>query len=590
MKNRQHAPGGMDVLPWLTMARWGFCVMLLAGGFSLTAVAQGFLPSLESSGTLPNGMTPVMELMAPASASPMSASQPLAAKTESAVKPASQSAAGVQPIVKAPSSVLESMPLKPAAAKIATLPKPELSPLPGYGDTVPPVERSAQAPMQPSEQAPEQHPAAGPVAPLTSDPSASLSTPDADFRLKPAAIIQDAASDSESSMRKGRSRQKKHRPSKAQPESLTGTAYPQAVLNQENVKPVAQSAKLESRSVQPKPQSQAQAKAQPLVLEATPLASPSALIKPESTPPEVSDAEAAAARKPLKISVDVSQAIQDAKNIFKPDAIKAVSYTPMPGIAVFAVVKHGNERVFGDLPTLFAREYAQRLGVKVPGTKIYNPIYTVDELRMQGLGHVYDQIMSYYIKTGAPEPTAMDYLLKQISANRPSITRVVFVEADVDFTHPDASTNLMDRVKLAMTDDTPKQMKYFVNSRLQIFDAEKPGFPVVWGGSWRRSVKMDQFYNVTPSVYTDSDSQQAFARVSRQMSQEILFLTPKEAYMIPQYDTAVQGELVNKGLSANSTQAFPNLPETQPQANGRLSNENKQAIERILERQNSIAP
>jgi hypothetical protein len=308
--------------------------------------------------------------------------------------------------------------------------------------------------------------------------------------------------------------------------------------------------------------------------------------KPAESKPVAASPEPAAPRKPIKLSIDFSQAIQDAKNIFKTDekAIKPISYTPLPGIAVFAVVKHGNDRVFGDLPLLFAREYAQRLGAKVPGTKIYNPIYTVDELRMQGLGHIYDQIMAYYVKTGAPEPTAMDYLLKQLSTNRPNISRVIFVEADVDYSHPDASTSLMDRVKLTMTDDMPKQMKYFVNSRLQIFDAEKPGFPIVWAGSWRRSVKTDQFYNVTPSVYSDSDSQQAFARVSRQMSQEIIYVTPKDVYMAPQFDTDVEGKLVT-----SKQPAFPNLPESQMGANN-LSHENKQAIERILKRQNDISP
>jgi len=292
------------------------------------------------------------------------------------------------------------------------------------------------------------------------------------------------------------------------------------------------------------------------------------------------------AHKLFKFNPDVGQAIQDAKNILTgtEKGIKPVSYSPLPGIAVFAVVKHGNERVFGDLPVLFAREYAQRLGAKLPQTKIYNPIYTVDELRMQGLGHIYDQIMKYYIKTGAPEPTATDYLLKQISTNRPTISRLVFVEADVDFTHPDASTNLLDRTKQLMTDDMPKQMKYFIVSHIQIFDAEKPDFPIVWSGNWQRSVKQDQFYNVTPSVYNDSDSQQAFARVSRMMSQEMIYVTPKAAYMAPNVDTDVEGQLVS-GKQA----AAPNLPDSQIVPKG-LSHENKQAIERILQRQNDLGP
>jgi len=288
-------------------------------------------------------------------------------------------------------------------------------------------------------------------------------------------------------------------------------------------------------------------------------------------------------RKPFRFNPDVGQAIQNAKGMLTgaEPGIKPVSYSPLPGIAVFAVLKHGNERIFGDLPVMFAREYAQRLGAKLPQTKIYNPIYTVDELRMQGLGHIYDQIMNYYIKTGAPEPTATDYLLKQISTNRPTISRLVFVEADVDFNHPDASTGLWDRTKLILTDDMPKQAKTFVVSHIQIFDAEKPDFPIVWSGNWQRSIKQDQFFNVTPSVYADSDSQQAFARVSRQMSEEMIYVTPKAAYMLPNVKTDIEGQLVSGKQATTSS-----LLDSQIVPKG-LSHENKQAIERILQRQSN---
>lgn len=264
--------------------------------------------------------------------------------------------------------------------------------------------------------------------------------------------------------------------------------------------------------------------------------------------------------------------------------LKPVAYTPLQAIAIFPVVKHGNEKAFGDLPLVFAREYAQRMEGKAPDTKVYHPIYTVDEIRMRGMGHVYDQIMDYYIKAGRPEPAAMDYLLKQLAQDGKTISRVIFVEADLDMTHPDDSTGPMERVNHWLTDATPSQMKYFVNSRLQVFDAENPSFPMLWGGSWRRSIKTNTFFNVTPSVFSDSDSQQAFSKVSREMSRELLFLTPKEVYMAPQYDTSVQGELVSK-----KEPAFPNFTETKG-SNNRLSDENMKAIQRILQRQNSISP
>src|SRR5262249_51370126 len=144
-----------------------------------------------------------------------------------------------------------------------------------------------------------------------------------------------------------------------------------------------------------------------------------------------------------------------------------------------------------------------------------------------------------------PEPTATDYLLKQISTNRPTISRIVFVEADVEFNQPDASTHFLDRAKKLLTDDMPKETHYFVVSHLQIFDAEKPDFPLVWSGNSQRTVNSAHFYNVTPSVYGDSDSQQAFSKVSRQMSQEIILVTPKTALMTPNTETDVQGKLVS---------------------------------------------
>lgn len=266
------------------------------------------------------------------------------------------------------------------------------------------------------------------------------------------------------------------------------------------------------------------------------------------------------------------------------NAMKPVSYTPLPGIAIFPVVKHGNETAFSDLPLIFAREYALKLEQKVPETKVFHPIYTVDELRIQGMGHVYDQVLQYYRKAGRPEPVALDYLLKQLGSHGHSVSRVIFVEADLDTGSPDASTGLIERAKALLTDATPTHMRYFVRSHLQVFDAEKPEFPMVWSGNWSRTVKNNQFFNVTPSVFADSDSQQAFAKVSREMSRELLYVTPKEAYMAPQYDTQVQGKLVS-GKEA----PFPNLTNMKPTDNP-LTKENRQAIQRILQRQNTMGP
>ena len=58
-----------------------------------------------------------------------------------------------------------------------------------------------------------------------------------------------------------------------------------------------------------------------------------------------------------------------------------------------------------------------------------------------------------------------------------------------------------------------------------------------------------------------------------------------EASMAPLYDTQVQGSLVTGGKE----QPFPNFTEAR-QTRNPLTNENKQAIQRILQRQNSVSP
>jgi hypothetical protein len=309
---------------------------------------------------------------------------------------------------------------------------------------------------------------------------------------------------------------------------------------------------------------------------------------PASTPgsAQASPSEIPVVHKPINKWTALGNVLNP---FYDETAVKPISYSPLPAIAVFPVIKHGKEKAFSDLPLLFAREYAERMEQKVPGTKVYNPVYTVDELRLKGLGHVYDKIMDYYKKAGRPEPTALDYLLKQISTDGKTISRVIFVEADLDMNQPDAATSLIERAQALLSDGTPKQMKYFVRSRLQIFDAETPSFPMVWAGSWDRSIKVDRFYNVTGSVYDESDSEQSFAKLSRQMSREILYVTPKDVYMIPVYDTSVQGKLATPAGTSKQEPVFPNFTESKP-AESRISQENKQAIQRILQRQNSISP
>jgi hypothetical protein len=290
-------------------------------------------------------------------------------------------------------------------------------------------------------------------------------------------------------------------------------------------------------------------------------------------------------------------------NLFNPfydeAAVKPVSYSPLPGIAIFPVMRHGGEKAFGDLPLLFASEYAGRLALKIPDTRIYNPVYTVESIRLRGLGHIYDQIMNYYRKAGQPEPAATAYLLKQIEEEGKAISRLVFVEANLDTNRPDAATGLLERVAALMTDGTPKSAKMLVRSRVQIFDVENPSLPMVWANSWQRAVPLDRVRNVTSSVYDDSDSEQTFAAVSRQMSRELIYVMPKTAYMVPVYDASVRGRLAERSGSPEpsgmapvsaapaETIPFPNLSESPRPP---LSEENQRIIQRILQPRNAISP
>lgn len=282
--------------------------------------------------------------------------------------------------------------------------------------------------------------------------------------------------------------------------------------------------------------------------------------------------------------------------LYDESGVKPVSYSPLPGIAIFPVLRHGGDKAFGDLPMLFASEYAGRLALKAPDTRIYPPIYTVEAIRLHGLWHIYDQIMNYYRKAGQPEPAATGYLLKQIEAEGKTISRLIFVEADVDTNRPDEASGLLERVAALMTDGTPKSMKALVHSRIQVFDAENPTLPMVWANSWQRTVSMNRVRNVTPSVYDDSDSARTFAAVSRQMSRELIYVMPKTAYMSPVYDASVHGKLAGQsdptdmgasGTSSKETTAFPNLSESPRPP---LSEENQRIIQRILQRQNAINP
>jgi len=233
---------------------------------------------------------------------------------------------------------------------------------------------------------------------------------------------------------------------------------------------------------------------------------------------------------------------------------RPLHYEALSGIAIFPVIRHGEEKAFGDIPLLFAREYSNKLASVVsPETHIYNPIYTVESIKQKGIGAIYDQMMEYYIRSGRPDPKATNWLLKQVTENGYPISRVMFVESDIDMNNPEASTGLKDRVQALLMDATPRHIKMMVKSRVQVFDVENPNMPRLWGGSWQRSVDFSSVRNITKSVYDDTDSERSFSSTSRRISQELLYAMPRNSYMIPVYDTGVHAEVLKTENSNESS-------------------------------------
>jgi hypothetical protein len=227
-----------------------------------------------------------------------------------------------------------------------------------------------------------------------------------------------------------------------------------------------------------------------------------------------------------------------------------LEYAPLESMAIIPVVKHHQNKAFGDLSILFSDEFANILSNRAKGTQIYNPMYFVEEMKIRGLQNVYQKMMDYYNLAHRPENKALSYILKELSnASGKKIERVAFVEVDLDVNHSVQPTSLIDRFKAITTDDLPKEANYFIKSRIQVFDTTQEQFPMIWGFSWSKSIPGSKFYNFTPSVFQDSDSIQAFGQASRWMSRELLLILPKKTYakqVISEVGTDVKANVIKE--------------------------------------------
>ncbi len=259
-------------------------------------------------------------------------------------------------------------------------------------------------------------------------------------------------------------------------------------------------------------------------------------------------------------------------------------YLPAQAIAIFPVLRNGPNKAFGDLPLVLSKEFALRLEDKAPETKIHHPIYTVEEFKMRGLDHVYHKIMNYYLKADRPDPANMAYLLGQLNMDGKPVSRVIFVEADLDTNRPlDPHMlevgGIVDKVHEWLNDTPPKHMKYTLRSRVQVFDAESPGMPMVWAFNWRKTIKANSLGNVTASVYQDSDSHRVFSNACRAISREVSWIMPSNAYMQPNpfYETGVRGHLISQEASITESGTIE-------ASHHPSSVENRSVLQRILKR------
>ncbi len=267
---------------------------------------------------------------------------------------------------------------------------------------------------------------------------------------------------------------------------------------------------------------------------------------------------------PEEMSPPETEALNDAPAFKAVKTKPQIYYTPLSAVAVFPVMKFGMEHAFYDVPQLFARELSVQLEGKMPQTHVWNPGYIQQAMKSKGLEHLYQDLLTEYKTLGRPNPVALQYLLKQLTPDDQVIARVVFVEADLDTSDPmsfKGFSGIRDKVISMANDQRPSHPKYYVRSRIQIYDTLEPDAPRVWLFNWRRSVRTERFNNITPSVFGDTDSEQALGEASRFLGRAMLGTLPKKIYMEQHVDTSVQAEVVqnpNAGLGENLQQSIQN--------------------------------
>lgn len=246
----------------------------------------------------------------------------------------------------------------------------------------------------------------------------------------------------------------------------------------------------------------------------------------EGTPPSVASTNQA--------MIPTFSTQQSTGPIGPPVKMKTVYYS-VPGILVLPIIPPASQHAFHDSAVMIANSMAEGLEKKFPDTYIYQPFYTLKNLHQQGLGKAYQQLSEQYYQAGRPSPMLLQYIIDHIQPKGSSadISRVVFVQSNVNMNQPDKSHHIIDIFNRFIKDAPSNTPRYHINSRIKVYNNAAAHLDLIWQGQWSEPVKTNQFAQVSISVFDSPDSHVSFQKASNRISTVFMLRSPKPAFMRP---------------------------------------------------------
>lgn len=230
-----------------------------------------------------------------------------------------------------------------------------------------------------------------------------------------------------------------------------------------------------------------------------------------------------------------------------PPAKMTTVYTELPGILVLPIIPPTGNRAFHDSSVMMANSLAEELGQKLSNTLVHQPYYTLQNLHYQGFDRMYKQLNDEYFQSGSPSPTLTQYLLDKLQPNAatPEIHRVIFVQSNVNMMQPDKSYHIMDVFNRLVNESPPNTARYFLETRVKVYDSTSPHLTLIWQGRWNEPVKADRLGNISLSIFDSADARDAFQKASNRISTVIMLRAPKESYMQANLQPVITATRVN---------------------------------------------